>query len=108
MSDELFRKDNDAIQTEEGGFTCKQECPIRPEAVAWKQTAFAHLRDQEFFHKDRDWLLRMVFDAGSLKELQRDLTARGYHRIVKPDTCTTGPLAPTCGTSAGYSRDKEN
>jgi len=75
------------IQCSQVGKTCvEQGDPVHPDAVAWKATAEQHVRNETHLREDRDKLLRAVYGAGSLKELQRDLTAEGYHRLIKETT----------------------
>jgi hypothetical protein len=75
----------ETVQCEQVGRTCKLDPPTHPEAVSWKFTAEQAQRDVAHFRDDRNKLLRMIFDAGSLKEVQRDLTAAGYHRLIQDE-----------------------
>lgn len=67
---------------------------VHPQVKAWTDTAAQLSRNEEHYRKDRDKLLRLVYSAGNLKELQRDLTAEGYHRLIQPSGDMIGKNSP--------------
>ena len=97
---ESFAAEVDGVPTVQCSQVGKTEVPdIKPiEALPWVEDCRQQMRNVEYFKGERDMLLKMIFGAPSLVELQLELKEKGYDKLIEddvpPEMVAGGPPTP--------------